>query len=97
MSEVTMPKFVLMGMLKDAAELGAQIALAKSGSIKPYISKREAYRIYGRGTVERWIKEELISPLKDGNDTSKIRIDRAQIESVSKAYNRHTYKMVSER
>lgn len=97
MSDITLPKFVLASMLADAAELGAQIALGKSGLLKPYISKRESYRMYGRGTVDRWMEEGLVVPIKDGMDSSKLRIDRKQIESVAKSYNNRTYRMVTER
>lgn len=96
-TDVTMPTHVLDALLADAAELGATAALSKSGAIKPYLSKSEAYRSYGETLVDRWIKEGLITARKDGGNSAKWRIDRQQIEAVAKASNRPSYKMVKER
>ncbi|HXH99224.1 MAG TPA: hypothetical protein VNI52_03070 [Sphingobacteriaceae bacterium] len=97
MSEIILPKFVLIQMLQDAAELGAQIALSKSGLLKPYLSKQDAYRLHGQSNVDRWIREGLLTPRKDGNASAKWRIDRIELEAIAKASNRHTYTMVKER
>ena len=78
--------------LVDAAELGAQKALECMGLVKPFLKLTEAYRLYGEGHVKRWIREELIIPVKDGDNNSSVRIDRLQIESVAKASNRIAYK-----
>lgn len=80
-----------LNALIDAAELGAQRALAKAGCLKPYLKLREAYRIYGEGTVDRWIEEGLVDEIKDGDRNSSVRIDRIQIEAVAKTCNRTTY------
>jgi len=71
--------------------------LLNKGIIKPYLSKQEAYKTYGRGLVDRWIKEELITARKDGTSSAKWRIDRLEIESVAKASNRPSYLMIAER
>lgn len=84
-------------MLQDAAEMGANAALSQAGLIKPYLSKQEAYKIYGRGLVDRWIKEKLVTPRKDGGASAKWRIDRIEIEAVAKASNRPSYRSVEER
>lgn len=83
--------------LIDAAELGAKRALEGAGLLKPYLSVSEAGRIYGRSVVDRWIKEELLKVLKDGNASSKCRISRLQIEAVAKSANRSTYLTKDER
>jgi len=36
---------------------------------KDYISQNEAFRMFGRSKVERWVKEERITPKKEGNKT----------------------------
>jgi hypothetical protein len=36
---------------------------------KDYISQNEAFRMFGRTRVERWVKEERIAPKKEGNRT----------------------------
>ena len=88
---------VLASMLQDAAELGAKRALANTGLIKPYISRADASRAYGKRNVDRWIKEGLITLVKDGQGSAKLRIDRIQIEAVAKANNRPSYLTVAER
>jgi hypothetical protein len=83
--------------LIDAAQVGATKALCEVGQIKPFLKLREAYRKYGEGTVKRWITEGLIEVKKDGNRTSSVRIDRIQIETISRASNRTTYLTTEER
>lgn len=97
MGDITIPRFVLANMLQDAAEIGAARALAESGALKPFLSKQDAYRMYGQSDVDRWIKEGLITPRKDGNASAKWRIDRVEIKAVATASNRHTYTQVTER
>lgn len=83
--------------LRDAAELGATKALQDVGLLRPYLKMREAKRIYGPAIVERWIRERLIIPIKDGNNTASMRIDRLQIAAVAKSANRSTYLTTEER
>jgi hypothetical protein len=89
--EITLQPFELRTLLADAAELGASRALSQTGAQKPYLSMAEACRQYGRRIVNRWIKEGLISKgTKDGVST-KIRIDRLQLESAAKVSNRTSW------
>lgn len=88
---MTFEKYELRGLLADAAELGAQRALIMAGELAPYMSKAEAYRQYGRSQVDRWLKEELLTPVKDGTKTSRVRLDRMQLEVLAKSSNRFTY------
>lgn len=97
MSDITMPMHILTALLADAAELGANAVLAKHGVLKPYLSKSDAYRIYGETNVDRWIAERLITARKDGGHSAKWRIDRQEIEAVAKASNRPSYMLVKER
>ena len=83
--------------LVDAACIGAQKALIEIGSLKPYLKLREAQRLYGEAVVNRWIREGLITPIKDGNRTASVRIDRIQISAVAMTCNRSTYLTTSER
>jgi len=78
----------LQDLLTDAAEAGARKALIESGHISATISKRDAYRSYGKALVDRWIAEGLIIAYKDGTNTSKMRIDREQIKILSTSSNR---------
>lgn len=90
-----MPKSLLQNLLSEAAELGANAALSAVGVLKPYISKKEAYRMYGEKTVERWIREGILDFEKDGTSTSKCRIDRLKIAAIAKTSNRPSYNQIS--
>lgn len=81
----------LSNLLFQAAELGAKKALSEAGVIKPYMKKSEAYRMFGRASIERWIQEGLLTPIKDGDSSSTVRLDRVQVESIARTSNRHTY------
>lgn len=80
-----------MNALIDAANIGALKALEMVGASKPYLKLREAFRLYGRRIVKRWIDEGLIHTIKDGDKNSSVRISRVEIEAVSMACNRATY------
>ena len=91
----------LKDLLADAVEIGFKKGFM-TGSIsetilKPYISKREAHRLYGRAIVDRWIKEGLIKEIKDGENSSTVRIDRIQIEIIAKSSNRSSFLTTEER
>jgi hypothetical protein len=87
----------LIALLKDQAELAATAISIRHGTIKPFLSKSEAYRTYSRTNVDRWLKEGLIKPIKDGTTSAKWRLDRLELEAVSKVSNRPSYKTVNER
>lgn len=83
--------------LIDAANVGAITALKNAGVIKPYLKLSEAQRLYGKAIVNRWISEGLIAPIKDGERTSSVRIDRTEIEAIARTCNRATYLTTEER
>lgn len=89
--------YQLQNLLQAASEIAVEKALMQLGMLKPFLSKTEAYNQYGRGTVDRWIQEGLVKVNKDGNNSSKVRIDRIQLEILSKASNRTTYLPTNER
>lgn len=76
---------MLQRFLEQAAELGAIKALIRTGQLKPYLKKSEAFRLYKRVNVERWIDERLITPRKDGDDSAAWRIDRLELEVIVKS------------
>ena len=80
----------LTSILKIAAKAGAEKALAGCGALSEGINKAEAYRLYGRGNVDRWLLEGLIQ-------VSNKNIDREKLEAVAAASNRRTYLPVTER
>ena len=88
---ITLELFELRNLLADAAELGATRALIHVGQLRPFLSQSEAYKIYGRKLIERWIKEGLIKAEKDGARNSGVRLDRLRLEVLAKSSNRASY------
>jgi hypothetical protein len=84
--DVLISKFHLQQLLQQAAEMGAIIALIKTGKMKRYLKKTEAFRLYGRKNVEQWIDERVIKPRKDGDHSAAWRIDRIELEIYIKSY-----------
>lgn len=78
-------------VIQDIVKITTHKVLIETGQMKPFISKNEAYRRYGRGTVERWIDEGLVKQIKDGDRNCDIRIDRVQIETVAHTSNRASW------
>jgi hypothetical protein len=74
----------LANLLKTSATAGAEKALAGSGALAEGITKADAYRLYGRGNVDRWLKEKLFQ-------ISAKHIDRQKLAQVAAASNRITY------
>ena len=87
----------LAKLLTSAAKIGAIEALTQAGVLKTYLKKADAFRMYGRANVERWIQEGLITPRKDGNHSASWRLDRKELEAVANASNRNTYLNIEER
>lgn len=72
-------------LLAAAAEMGARVALSGIGRARPFLKKSEAFRLYGRANVERWISQGLVTARKDGDCSAAWRIEWLEIESVWKA------------
>lgn len=76
----------LARVLRAMAKLTATEMLTQTGGLKPYLSKAEAYRKYGRGTVDKWINEGHLSLSQDeAGSSSKMRINRSEIEALAEA------------
>ncbi|MBT2560110.1 hypothetical protein J7E50_02595 [Pedobacter sp. ISL-68] len=78
-------------LLSGAAEIGAELALAKTGKLKPYLNKSEAFRLYGRKNIERWIQQGFITARKDGDHSATWRIDRLEAEAIRKSLDAMRY------
>ena len=72
-------------IIQEAAEMGAILALAKVGKLKPYLKKSEAFRKYGRANIENWVENGLIAIRKDGSHSAGWRIDRLEVEAIVKS------------
>jgi len=80
----------LVPLLTRSAAAGAAKALALCGNQPKSVSKSQAYRLYGRSDVDRWLVEGLIHAVKN-------RIDKAALERIASRSNRSTYLPVAER
>lgn len=83
--------------LIDAAEVGAAKALTEAGILKPFLKLSEAKKLYGAAIVNRWIQEDLIRPIKDGDRNASVRLDRIELLTIAKTCNRATYLTTEER
>ena len=77
--------------IQAAYEAGFRRCAEELGKRKPYMSLNQAYKMYGRKTVNRWADEGLIDIMKDGTSTSKCRISRKDIELVASMSNRASW------
>lgn len=83
--EQHIPPHSLHQVIRASAEIGATAALIKSGKLKPYLKKSEAFKQYGRASVEHWLETGLLKPRKDGDHSAAWRLDRIELEIISKA------------
>lgn len=83
--DINISLFQLESLIHDAAAMGARTALSEIGKLRPYSKKSQAFRIYGRKNVERWLRKRLLNPKKDGGNSVEWRIEWLEIESVKKA------------
>lgn len=77
-------------LLTRTAATGAHQALALCENQPDAITKSQAYRLYGRSDVDRWLTEGLLH-------FNQKHFDRAQLERVAAASNRITYLPTAER
>jgi hypothetical protein len=82
--------------LKNAIQAGAEKALSQCGIQQSSCTKAEAYRLFGRSDVDRWIAEGLLHLIAKNGKVSKM-IDRIDLERVAAASNRISYLTVAER
>ncbi len=85
----------LATLLKNAAEQGTANAIKEERPVPDQLTKADAYRLYGRSNVDRWLREGLIAT--QPTDTSQIFLDRSELEAVAASSNRITYLPVVER
>lgn len=76
------------GLLGSAAAAGAGNAPAGSGEIPDTLTKAQAYRLYGRDVVDRWIREGLIHPVASRGSGRKRFLDRLKVEAVARSEGR---------
>ena len=82
--------------LKNAVQAGAEKALRQCGGQPSGCTKAEAYRLFGRSNVDRWLAEGLLTTIAQRGKVSK-KIDKTQLERVAAASNRTSYLAVADR
>ena len=76
-------------LLRQSAITSTQKVLAHCPKLSVGFTKQQAYRLYGRSDVDRWMAEGLIP--------TKERIDRVALERIASQSNRITYLNANER
>jgi hypothetical protein len=77
-------------LLINASVQSAEKAFAATGILRDHLSKTQAYQLYGRSNVDRWLSENLIK-------ISNKKIDRLKLEAIAASSNRITYLPVADR
>jgi hypothetical protein len=86
-----MERSELTFLLTRTAAAGATKALALCDHQPDAITKSQAYRLYGRSDVDRWLSEKLLIP------NTKNRLNKAALARIAAKSNRTTYLPVAER
>ena len=81
----------LILLLTNEASTGAQRAVGSCLKISGKITKSEAYRRYGRTSVDRWFSEGLLKPAVIIGKKSTIRLDISKLEAIAANSNRGSY------
>ncbi|RZJ23712.1 MAG: hypothetical protein EON51_02205 [Acinetobacter sp.] len=84
-------------ILKDAVNSGATKALAENYVTPQFLIKAEAYRLYGRSNIDRWIKEGLIDLVTSGDGLNKKIMIKKKLDAIAASSNRITYLPVADR
>jgi len=94
---MTMNPAELARILLESVTESTTKVLVENTVLKDRISKADAYRLYGRSQVDRWIAEGLLKPSKKQFFISPSCIDRKKLEAIAAESNRGTYLPVAER
>lgn len=78
-------------LLVIAIQVGYKRCLIDLGKEPTYISKREAEKRFGAGTVRRWLADGVVVEHKDGDRNCKCRINHADLITAAATDNRCEY------
>lgn len=84
----------LSNLFKESVLKGVHDVIKEEDLFADQISKNDAYKMYGRSNVDRWLKEKLICISPVGN---KGKIDRQEFEQLASRSNRFLYISAVER
>lgn len=84
--QIYLELYELKNLCRDMAALGVATYKQEQAPAQDYLSQREAYRQFSEGRVKRWIKDDLIKPVRDGSaPNSKRRYSRAELMAIDNA------------
>jgi hypothetical protein len=85
-------------LFKVSVARGAGKAIAENSTLACRLTKSQAYRLYGRTVIDRWILEGLLVPYSaDSGITHKTVFDKEKLEALAASSNRLSYLPVAER
>ncbi|TCD28735.1 hypothetical protein EZ456_04965 [Pedobacter psychrodurus] len=84
-------------LFQSAVKAGSEKCFRDGRLLKQQLSFSEAYAIYGRTNVDRWITEKLIVTSNSAAGIFRKSISRTQLEAVAFKSNRISYLPVAER
>jgi hypothetical protein len=81
----------LVKLFAEAVELGIKWSKIDDGKEPAYLNRSQAWLTYGKANVEGWIRKGLITPKKDGDKNSMVRLDKIELAILAKSSNRNTH------
>jgi hypothetical protein len=84
-------------LFQSAVKAGSEKCFRDGGLLKQQLSLSEAYAVYGRTNVDRWITEKLIVTSVGAGGILRKSISRIELEAVAFKSNRISYLPVAER
>lgn len=81
---IRLPEEAIFKIIDFAVSLGAKFERVNNGNEAKFISQNQAFRMYGRAAVERWISTGLVKRCKDQcGRNSSIRLSVVELDSAA--------------
>lgn len=77
----------LLGLIAEAVNVGRRQVLIDAGLERPFVSKAEAYRRFGKKNVDNWEALRLIRPVKDSEKARTLRFDVERLNELALSVN----------
>lgn len=71
---ITLELYELKNLCMQMSELGAANYAKRIAPAKDAISQREAYQSFGEARVKRWVSQNLVSSIRNGNSSRSKKI-----------------------
>lgn len=84
----SLPSEVLEKAICKAFELGEKNKAINSGEEPKFISLRKAYKTYGEGNVDRWVRMGVVKRYKDSTkQNARVRLSVMELEKAAYSIN----------